>query len=46
MPRIGRRIAAILTGGSLSGMVILHVVHLASVAAAPSAFQFLCQIGR
>jgi hypothetical protein len=46
MPRLGRKIAAIFTGGSLSGMVLVHVVHLASVAAAPTAFQFVCQIGR
>jgi hypothetical protein len=46
MPRLGRRVAAIVTGGSLSGMVLVHVVHLASVAAAPAAFTFLCQLGR
>jgi len=45
MARRLRRIAAIFTGGSLSGMVVLHVVHVASVAAGSTAVQFVCQIG-
>jgi hypothetical protein len=46
MPGGIRRIAAVLTGGSVSGMVVLHLVHVATVAAGPTALQFLCQIGR
>jgi hypothetical protein len=45
MPRQARRIAAIFTGGSLSGMALLHFVHVASVAAGTTVFQFICGIG-
>jgi hypothetical protein len=42
--RSGRKVGALLTGGSVSAFVVLHVVHLASVAAAPAAFQFICRL--
>jgi hypothetical protein len=42
--RSRRKIAALLTGGSASAFIALHFVHLASVAAAPAAFQFLCRV--
>jgi hypothetical protein len=45
MPRQVRRIAAIFTGGSISGIAIMHLVHVASVAAGTTVFQFVCGIG-
>jgi hypothetical protein len=42
--RWGRKTAALFTGGSVSAFVVLHVVHVASVAAAPAAFQFICRL--
>lgn len=46
MPAQIRRIAAVFTGASISGVMLLHLVHIATVAAGPTALQFLCQIGR
>jgi hypothetical protein len=40
-----RKVCAILAGGSVSGMVVLHFVHVASIAAGSTALQFVCQIG-
>jgi hypothetical protein len=42
--RSRRKIAALFTGGSVSAFVTVHLVHLASAAAAPAAVQFLCRI--
>jgi hypothetical protein len=42
--RSRRMIAAFFTGGSVSAVIGLHVVHIASVAAAPAAFQFVCRL--
>jgi hypothetical protein len=39
-----RKIAAILTGGFLSGLFVVHLFHVAAVTAVP-AYQFVCQIG-
>jgi hypothetical protein len=43
--RLRRPFAALLAGGSLSGLLAVHAIHVVAVAGAPSAVQFLCNIG-
>jgi len=43
--KLRRPLAALLAGGSLSGFMAVHLIHLAAVAGAPAAVQFLCSIG-
>lgn len=43
--RLRRPLAALLAGGSLSGFVAVHAIHVVAVAGAPAAVQFLCSIG-
>ena len=44
MPSQLRKIVAIITGGSASGLFVVHVLHVTVVAAVP-AYQFVCRIG-
>jgi len=39
-----RRLAALITGGSVSGFLAVHILHLAAASAAPVAWEFLCRI--
>jgi hypothetical protein len=44
--RLRRPLVALLAGGTVSGFLAVHAIHVAAVAGAPTAMQFLCNIGR
>jgi hypothetical protein len=43
--RLRRPLAALLAGGSISGFVAVHALHVVAVAGGSTAVQFLCSIG-